>query len=97
LICAPPAVFFKAQDKYSHIRINGIHIHIGITDHRRAHRFVGAIKKVVKFIDDLKAEGIHIEYLDIGGGLGIIYNDEKTSNRGRICSQGCSDLSQDRP
>jgi len=34
--------------------------------------------------------------LDIGGGLGIIYNDEKPQTAAELCSQGCSDLSQDR-
>ncbi len=66
---------FKSQKKYSHVKINGIHIHIGsqITEGKP---FVGALKKVVGFIEELRSEGIHIEYLDIGGGLGIIYKDE---------------------
>ena len=66
---------FKARAKYPNVAINGIHIHIGSQITSGA-PFVGAIKKVVSFINDLKAEGIHIEYLDIGGGLGIIYKDE---------------------
>lgn len=66
---------FKSQRKYSHVRINGVHVHIGSQITEGA-PFVGAIKKVISFINDLRAEGIHIEYLDIGGGLGIIYKDE---------------------
>ncbi len=66
---------FKSQKKYSHVAINGIHIHIG-SQITSGDPFVGAIKKVVKFIDELRGEGINIEYLDIGGGLGIIYKDE---------------------
>lgn len=66
---------FKAQKKYSHVKINGVHIHIGSQITSGA-PFVGAIKKVVSFIEELRAEGIGIEYLDIGGGLGIIYKDE---------------------
>jgi diaminopimelate decarboxylase len=62
--------------KFSHVDIRGIHIHIGsqITD---GAPFVEAIKKVIVFINSLKAKGISIEYLNIGGGLGIVYHNEK--------------------
>ena len=67
---------FRSRKKYTSVNIDGVHIHIGsqITSGKP---FVGAIKKTVEFINELRAEGIHIEYLDIGGGLGIIYKDEK--------------------
>ena len=67
---------FKSRHKYTHIAINGVHIHIG-SQITSGDPFVGAIKKVVNFINDLRGEGINVEYLDIGGGLGIIYKDEK--------------------
>lgn len=35
--------------------------------------FVDSLKKLVKLADDLLAIGIGIEYIDIGGGLGISY------------------------
>ncbi|MCX5697292.1 MAG: diaminopimelate decarboxylase, partial [Candidatus Omnitrophica bacterium] len=38
--------------------------------------FVAAITKIVSFIERLKKEGVGLEYLNIGGGLGIIYNQE---------------------
>ncbi|MDE1920724.1 MAG: diaminopimelate decarboxylase [Candidatus Omnitrophica bacterium] len=66
---------FRTQAQYSHVKINGVHIHIG-SQIIGPRPFVGAIKKVADFIDGLRAEGITIEYLDIGGGLGIIYKDE---------------------
>lgn len=66
---------FKSQKKYPNVKINGIHIHIGSQITEGA-PFVGALKKVVAFIEDLRKEGVAIEYLDIGGGLGIIYKDE---------------------
>ena len=60
----------------SNVNICGLHIHIGsqITE---AAPFVEAIKKVLSFVKKLGKEGVKIEYLNIGGGLGIIYNDEK--------------------
>jgi diaminopimelate decarboxylase len=66
----------KSQEHFSHIRINGLHIHIG-SQIVSGTPFINAIKKVTSFIKELRAEGIAIEYLDIGGGLGIIYKDEK--------------------
>ncbi len=64
------------QQGYPHVRIKGLHLHIGsqITTSRP---FINAIKKVLSFLKSLKEDGIQIEYLDIGGGLGIIYKDEK--------------------
>jgi diaminopimelate decarboxylase len=62
--------------KFTHLDISGIHIHIGsqITD---GAPFVEAIKKVIAFISGLKTKGIDIRYLNIGGGLGIVYHNEK--------------------
>ena len=66
----------KEQKKYTNIKINGLHIHIGsqITSGKP---FEIAITKVVSFLEDIKSEGIRLDYLDIGGGLGIIYKNEK--------------------
>ena len=66
----------KNRRQYPFVDISGIHIHIG-SQITSGGPFIGAIKKVVKFITDLRAEGVAIEYLDIGGGLGIIYKDER--------------------
>jgi len=60
---------------FSHIKISGLHIHIG-SQITTSEPYVEAIKKVVKFIEVLKANNINIEYLNIGGGLGIIYDRE---------------------
>lgn len=66
---------FRSQKKYPYVKVNGVHIHIGSQITKGA-PFVGALKKVLAFINELRGEGIRIEYLDIGGGLGIIYKDE---------------------
>lgn len=58
------------------VNISGLHIHIGsqITESKP---FVAAINKIVNFIAHLKEEGIALEYLNIGGGLGVVYDNEK--------------------
>ncbi|WP_319406585.1 diaminopimelate decarboxylase [uncultured Desulfosarcina sp.] len=38
--------------------------------------FVEALKKLLAFADRLKASGVDICYLDLGGGLGITYDEE---------------------
>jgi diaminopimelate decarboxylase len=66
---------FSLADRFPYIRICGLHIHIGsqITESRP---FVAAISKIVSFSERLKKEGAALEYLNIGGGLGIVYNRE---------------------
>lgn len=55
--------------------VEGVHCHIGsqLTD---VSPFADAAKIMVSLIKDLRADGIDIKYLDMGGGLGITYNDE---------------------
>ncbi|MBM3255337.1 MAG: diaminopimelate decarboxylase [Candidatus Omnitrophica bacterium] len=60
---------------YPNVNISGLHIHIGSQITESA-PFVAAITKMVDFIDRLKTKGLSIEYLNIGGGLGIIYDRE---------------------
>jgi diaminopimelate decarboxylase len=67
---------YKMASSLNHIDVVGVHAHIGsqLTD---VTPFVDSLKKVVALIDTLKSHGIHIRYLNIGGGLGITYSDEK--------------------
>ncbi len=63
------------RNRFAHVDISGLHIHIGsqITE---GTPFVAAIRKVIAFIDELKQKGIPLAYLNIGGGLGIVYSRE---------------------
>jgi diaminopimelate decarboxylase len=67
---------FRVASSLRHIEVIGIHAHIGsqLTD---VTPFVESLKKVITLVDTLKAQGIIIRYLNIGGGLGITYSDEK--------------------
>lgn len=67
---------FKNRAEFVHLKFSGLHMHIGsqIID---GAPYILAIKKMIKFIKRLKEEAIDIQYLNIGGGLGIIYNNEK--------------------
>lgn len=62
------------------ITIRGVQMHIGsqITD---AQPFADAIRKVTPIVRDLK-ERYGIEFLSIGGGMGIVYHSSFASGRG---------------
>ncbi|MFH1656043.1 MAG: diaminopimelate decarboxylase [Candidatus Omnitrophota bacterium] len=67
---------FSQRRKFSNLKVNGLHMHIG-SQIIAGKPFLNAIRRVVQFNDHLRFLGIRIEYLNIGGGLGIIYKDEK--------------------
>ncbi len=61
--------------KFKNLNICGLHIHIGSQITESA-PFVAAIKKISDFIRRLELKGVGLEYLNIGGGLGIVYDHE---------------------
>ncbi|MEW6615402.1 MAG: diaminopimelate decarboxylase [Thermodesulfobacteriota bacterium] len=71
----------KSLEEYRHamrlknIDIVGVDCHIGsqITD---VEPFVDALKRIKELVVELQKEGININYLDLGGGLGITYDQE---------------------
>ncbi len=66
---------FKERKNFSNVKISGLHIHVG-SQITIAAPFIAAIKKTLFFIALLNKKGITVEYLNIGGGLGIVYNKE---------------------
>ncbi len=68
------AQYRKAQ-ALPHLRITGMDCHIG-SQLTETGPFIAAAQKVVALADALAGEGIHLEHLDLGGGLGIRYNNE---------------------
>ncbi len=68
------AVYRQAQ-QMPHIKITGIDCHIG-SQLTSVTPFVDALKRVLVLVDRLAELDIHLTHLDIGGGLGITYDDE---------------------
>ncbi|GGH11935.1 diaminopimelate decarboxylase [Silvibacterium dinghuense] len=60
-----------AQDKW--LEPAGISVHIG-SQIRTADPFGAAADRVAKLVRDLRKDGLPIQYLDAGGGLGIEYH-----------------------
>jgi diaminopimelate decarboxylase len=67
---------YRIASKLKNIKILGIHKHIGSQITRIA-PFVDALKNILLLVDKLSTDGLNIQYLDIGGGLGISYKDEE--------------------
>lgn len=74
---------YIAASKLPNIEVIGIHQHIG-SQLTQISPFVDALKKTVGLVNTLKAEGIDIKYIDVGGGLGIKYLDEEPPNPGEL-------------
>jgi diaminopimelate decarboxylase len=67
---------YRKARRMSHIRVEGIDCHIGsqLTD---VAPIAEAASKLADLIDALAAEGIGLNHVDVGGGLGIRYRDEE--------------------
>lgn len=63
---------FEQYRNLMHLRIGGIHIHIG-SPILTIEPFVDAVTKVVALIDRLTERGHKIEWFDMGGGFGVNY------------------------
>lgn len=66
---------YRRAAQMDNVRIVGIDCHIGsqLTD---TQPFMDALERVLLFVDKLKSTGIELHHLDLGGGLGIRYQDE---------------------
>lgn len=70
---------YKVAKDMDSIIIKGIDCHIGSQITELA-PFIDAISKLLKMVDTLTLLGIEINHLDIGGGIGINYDDEEIFN-----------------
>jgi diaminopimelate decarboxylase len=68
------AVYQRAAELLN-LDVQGIDCHIGsqLTD---VTPFVDALDRVLVLIDSLSEQGIDLQHIDVGGGLGIAYQDE---------------------
>lgn len=70
-----PEVYRRAR-QLANIQIKGIDCHIG-SQLLEISPFIDALKLVLALVDQLAAEGIEIEHLDLGGGLGVAYQPDQ--------------------
>jgi diaminopimelate decarboxylase len=60
----------------SHINIQGVDCHIG-SQLTEILPFLDALDRVLKLVDELAEQGIVLSHIDVGGGLGVCYDDEQ--------------------
>jgi len=70
------AVYQQAAE-LSHIDIVGIDCHIG-SQLLDIAPFIDALQRVLDIVAQLKTLGIELQHIDIGGGLGVCYQNEQT-------------------
>ncbi|OED44394.1 diaminopimelate decarboxylase [Endozoicomonas sp. (ex Bugula neritina AB1)] len=68
------AVYQRAADM-SHLDVVGVDCHIG-SQLTLETPFLDALDRLLLLVDDLKAKGIPLKHIDIGGGLGVCYDNE---------------------
>ena len=67
---------YKKASLSDYLDVCGLDYHIGsqITDQSP---FIEALEKALDLIEELKSENIDLDHIDIGGGVGITYDQEK--------------------
>lgn len=67
---------YRLADSLKNIEVVGLQKHIG-SQITKLTPYVDALRRILRLFDELNKKKYDIRYLDIGGGLGISYLDEK--------------------
>lgn len=67
---------YRQAKALSNINIVGIDCHIG-SQLTELSPFLDAAERILLLVDKLKSENIQIQHIDLGGGLGVCYDDEQ--------------------
>jgi diaminopimelate decarboxylase len=74
ILRAPMA--YRLASRLPNLKVVGIDCHVG-SQLVEVEPIIEALKKLKQLVENLKQEEIEIQYLDLGGGLGITYEDEE--------------------
>ncbi len=74
ILRAPMA--YRLASQLPNLKIVGIDCHIG-SQLIEVEPIVEALRRLKQLVENLRREGMEIRYLDLGGGLGITYEDEE--------------------
>jgi len=70
---------YELANSLNNIKIKGIDIHIG-SQINSLDPFEKAFDNLAEIIQNLESKNINIDIIDVGGGIGVNYNDDKTIN-----------------
>ncbi|MBV8626362.1 MAG: diaminopimelate decarboxylase [Paraburkholderia sp.] len=74
---------YRAAAAMAHLEVVGIDCHIGSQITEIA-PYLDAIDKLLELVDQIEADGVSIRHIDVGGGLGITYDDETPPDIGEF-------------
>ena len=77
----PAAEAYRRAIALSNLEVVGVDCHIG-SQLTSTSPFADAAERVRAFVEVLRREGADIRYVDLGGGLGIRYDDEEPPDAG---------------
>ncbi|WP_114416700.1 diaminopimelate decarboxylase [Marinospirillum perlucidum] len=66
---------YREAAAMQHLEIVGVDCHIG-SQITQIDPFLDALDRLLVLVDQLAEDGIHLQHLDLGGGLGVRYSDE---------------------
>ena len=69
-------VAYRLASQLPNLKIVGIDCHIG-SQLVEVEPIIEALRRLKQLVENLRKEGMEIQYLDLGGGLGITYEDEE--------------------
>ncbi len=69
-------VAYRLASQLPNLKIVGIDCHIG-SQLVEVEPIIEALRRLKQLVENLRKEGMEIRYLDLGGGLGITYEDEE--------------------
>ena len=76
---------FQTAAAGAQFQVLGVDCHIGSQITELA-PFLDALTRVLALVDELEAQGISIEHIDLGGGIGVRYRDESPIEPGDFAS-----------
>jgi diaminopimelate decarboxylase len=79
--------------RFANVHITGLDCHIG-SQLTELDPFVEACGKMLDLLDRLEAQGLQIEHLDLGGGLGIRYSAEEPPSAWDYVATLCTNIGE---
>ncbi len=73
------------------LRVSGVDCHIG-SQLTELSPFLDALERVLALVEKLAEEGIQLDHLDLGGGLGVPYSDESPPSPAEYARALCQRL-----
>jgi diaminopimelate decarboxylase len=84
---------YTSSEKFAHIRITGLDCHIG-SQLTELDPFIETCGKILGLLNRLETQGLEIDHLDLGGGLGIRYSQQRPPSAQDYVAALCAQIGQ---